>query len=73
MNHATARGMGDRVCSPDYLAEFVRAQNYPHLKIHINFSRGTKSDSVGGKAGRTPDPTTGAVIEILKQPKPNSA
>jgi hypothetical protein len=46
--------MGDGVCSPDYLAEFVRAQNYPHLKIHINFSRGTKSDSVGGKAGRTP-------------------
>jgi hypothetical protein len=38
MNHATARGMGDGVCSPDYLAEFVRAQNYPHLKIHINFS-----------------------------------
>jgi hypothetical protein len=26
MNHATARGMGDGVCSPDYLAEFVRAQ-----------------------------------------------
>ena len=34
MNHATARGMGDGVCSPDYLAEFVRAQNDPHLKIH---------------------------------------
>ena len=42
MNHATARGMGDGVCSPDYLAEFVRAgQDELQYRGRLDASRTT--------------------------------